>query len=68
MVYLFRDIDVSKKTKWGRDVKIKTVRLQCEIMGGYGKDEVFIKLCKNKYFPTKGGSIIRVLRSTVIEG
>jgi hypothetical protein len=68
MIYLFRDIDTSKKTKWGREVKIKTVRLQCEIMGSYGKDEVFIKLYKNKYFPMKGRSTIRVLRSAVIEG
>lgn len=68
MVYLFRDIDTSKKTRWGREVKIRTVRLVCKVLSEYNKDEVFIHLGKSKYFPFKGGATIRVLKTSVIKG
>ena len=66
MIYLHRDIDVSEKTKWGREVKIKTVRLVCEALSKYDKEDIFIKVGKSKYFPAKGGTTIRVLKTSVI--
>lgn len=66
MIYLFKDYSFIK-AKWGRAVKSKIVRLACKVVGTYGKDELFIKLGKNRHFPFKDGIIIRVLQTEVVE-
>lgn len=64
MIYLFKDYSLTK-AKWGRAVKIKTVRLACKVVGTYGKDEVFIKLNRSTHFP--GGMTIRVAKTDIVE-
>ena len=68
MIYLHRDIDISKKAKWGRKVVIKVVHLACKVLSEHNKEDIFIEVGKSKYFPTKGGTTIRVLKTSVING
>ena len=68
MIYLHKVYDCSKKTRWGREVKVVVVRLRCKVVGTYDKDEIFIRLGKSKHFPFQGGITIRVLKNDVIKG
>ena len=65
MKYLYHDIKFDKNTPKLAGYTSTLRKLTCEIVGAAGKDEVFIKVRKSKYFPR--AMTIRVLRTEVID-